>query len=111
MFAIASSTARVTPRQSASENFRSAVKLSTVARTTHSKDESLGSIRCRRTPSPSSGAQLVASESGGPWNVLGPGIRGKTLFRNFRCLLGKVIGSLKIPAKEPDLAVHIPLQE
>src|SRR5215469_5841434 len=76
MFVIASSTARVTLRQSAPENLRSAAKRATVARTTHSKDESLGSANCNKTPSANA-------------RPLGWALRPRVCGKVFMCDMGK----------------------
>ena len=44
------------------------------------------------------------------WSLLATG-RGKVFICDMRGLLGEVISCSEISAKEPDLAVYIPLQE
>src|SRR5438067_1395717 len=46
----------------------------------------------------------------GPWSLLSLGC-GKVVMCDIGGLLGKIVGSSEISAKEPDLAVYIPLQQ
>src|ERR1700757_3476573 len=102
MLVRASSTARVIDLHCATGNPRVSVRRSTAPRTTDSHLGWLYRASINNRPPRYPGVRS--------WSLLDSG-RRKVFICDMRGLLGEVVGSSEISAKEPDLAVYILLQE
>src|SRR6266403_1314682 len=102
MLVRASSTARVIDLHSTAGNPSVSVRRSTAPRTTESNLGLLYSATINNRPPRCPDVRS--------WSLLTGG-RGKIFMCNIGGLLGEVVGGSEISAKEPDLAVYIPLEE
>src|SRR5882672_3363821 len=102
MLVRASSTARVMDLHSTAGNPSVSVRRSTAPRTTESNLGLLYSASINNRPPRCPDVRS--------WSLLTGG-RGKIFMCNIGGLLGEVVGGSEISAKEPDLAVYIPLEE
>src|SRR5258708_35219149 len=101
MLGRASSTARVIDLHCSTGNPRVSVRRSTAARATDSHLGLLYKASINNRPPRYPGFRS--------WSLLGSG-RGKVFICDMSGLLGEVIGCFEVAAKEPDLAVYIPLE-
>src|SRR5215472_3194552 len=97
----ASSTARVIDLPCAMGNPRVSVRRSTAPRTVENHTGLLHSASINNRP-PRYPRFLCA--------LLATG-HGKVFICDMRCLLGEVVGCFEVAAKEPNLAVYIPLEK
>src|SRR6266850_7475027 len=102
MLVRASSTARVIDLHCSTGNPRTSARRSTVARATDSHLGLLYRASINNRPFRYPGLRF--------WSLLVTG-RGKVFVCDMCGLLGEVVGCLKVAAKEPDLAVNIPLEK
>src|SRR5258708_39515752 len=102
MLVRASSTARVMDLHTTAGNPSVSVRRSTAPRTTESNLGLLYSASINNRPPRCPDVRS--------WSLLTGG-RGKIFMCNIGGLLGEVVGGSEISAKEPDLAVYIPLEE
>src|SRR5882757_4153272 len=102
MLVRASSTARVIDLHCSTGNPRTSAKRSTAARATDSHLGLLYRVSINNRPPRDPGLRS--------WSLLAAG-HGKVFVCDMRGLLGEVVGCFEVAAKEPDLAVYIPLEK